>query len=168
MAAVKDKPTLGDAAMNCNVSAVQNAISNGANPNELDIFGSTPLLKAVSKGSTNIGSNSCVDVVNALLNAGADVNTVANGQTALIRAAKQGHSEVVQTLIKRGADINATDEKGKMALDYAKELENNVVVKILSDAVGGGPAVGGGRRKTRNRRNSRRHRRRISKRSRRR
>ena len=33
-----------------------------------------------------------------------------HGDTALVRAACRGHVEVVEALLQRGADINATDQ----------------------------------------------------------
>lgn len=155
--------------MHCNLLAVQDALAAGADPNEADAFGSTPLLKASSKANSNINGTSCVQVVDELIKNGhADVNKKGNsGETPLIRAAKDGHLEVVKELIALGADINATDNRGRTALDLAIQLERNEVADALKKAVGGVPAVGGGRRKTRHRRISRRHRR-ASRRSRRR
>jgi len=157
MAAVHP-PSLGEAALHCNLEEVENALAY-TDPNELDMNGSTPLLKASSNNNKN-----CIAVVNALVNKGADVNKVDIGnKTPLMRAATNSHPDVVSTLLNLGADITATDKKGNTALGYAERRLDNYrddVVRILTAAVGGGPAVGGGRRrKTRHRRISRRHRR---------
>lgn len=42
-----------------------------------------------------------------------------DGETALIIAAKNGHTEVVKTLGNYGADINIKDNRGFTALMYA-------------------------------------------------
>ena len=45
--------------------------------------------------------------VQALLDAGEDVNASAEGFTALIFTAVEGHTNSVQLLLDRGADVNA-------------------------------------------------------------
>ena len=50
-----------------------------------------------------------------------DVNVVtSNGVTALMWSAYQGYPDVMKTLLEKGADLNATDDQGKTALDYAR------------------------------------------------
>jgi ankyrin repeat protein len=41
--------------------------------------------------------------------------------TALMLATKLGHLEVMQVLLERGVDVNATDSSGKTAMTYAQE-----------------------------------------------
>ena len=49
----------------------------------------------------------CADIVQTLLNAGADVNKPdKKGHTALVEAAKEGHEAVADILINSGADVN--------------------------------------------------------------
>ena len=43
-------------------------------------------------------------------------------------ASLNGHTKVVKELIKKGADVNVTDNKGKTALDYS---QNKPVVSDL-------------------------------------
>ena len=48
---------------------------------------------------------------------GADVNAQnKDGETALMRAVREGNTEVAEALIKAGADLNAQDKKGWTAL----------------------------------------------------
>eukprot|EP00966_Prymnesium_polylepis_P134740 3114145-Prymnesium_polylepis.1 len=50
-----------------------------------------------------------------------DINEVnANGETALMWAAQQGHYDVVQLLIERGARLDQQNETGQSAVDMAK------------------------------------------------
>jgi ankyrin repeat protein len=59
-----------------------------------------------------------VELVRALLAEGADVNVSAHWQrqTPLMWAAAEGHAEVVQTLLKKGADVHARTQYGSTAL----------------------------------------------------
>ena len=41
------------------------------------------------------------------------------GRSALHQAAENGHKEIVEMLLAKGADINATDKYGSTALQYA-------------------------------------------------
>ena len=79
------------------------------------------LLSILPKESTllhvaaNEGFDKCVD---ALLEAGVDVNTVTTeGETALIIASKKGHTKCAALLLSGGADPNITENKqGNTAL----------------------------------------------------
>lgn len=76
-----------------------------------------------------------MDIIKQFLDAGFDVNTVAEGDgTALIGASKGGHAELVRYLLERGADVNlASRGDGNPLINAAREghLE---IVRILLDA----------------------------------
>ena len=73
------------------------------------VTGSTPLMHATEQGSC--------DVVNILIEAGADVNMCDKvGITALMIAASHGDEDCVRTLIAAGADVNQKDDQGTTAL----------------------------------------------------
>ena len=56
-----------------------------------------------------------------LLAAGAAVNAIGmRGQTALMRAAENGQTEIVKLLLEAGADWRPKDESGMTALGYAQ------------------------------------------------
>jgi ankyrin repeat protein len=59
-----------------------------------------------------------IDAVTALLDGGANVNEkdASSGDTPLMRAARNGQSEMVLFLLKRGADAKATNSRGETAL----------------------------------------------------
>ncbi|HEY6455368.1 MAG TPA: ankyrin repeat domain-containing protein [Steroidobacteraceae bacterium] len=71
--------------------------------------------------------NPTVALINLLAQSGADVNLVAKrhflqrtrGGSALHYAVRTGNKEVMAALIKLGIDVNAKDEDGLTALDYA-------------------------------------------------
>ncbi|HTY92524.1 MAG TPA: ankyrin repeat domain-containing protein [Steroidobacteraceae bacterium] len=73
------------------------------------------------------GPNPTVELVNLLAQSGADVNLMAKrhflqrtrGGSALHYAVRTGNREVMAALIKLGIDVNAKDEDGLTALDYA-------------------------------------------------
>ena len=82
------------------------------------------LFAAVEQGS--------VEVVQALLSHGADVNkSDKHGKTALFAAAEQGNVEVVQALLSHGADVNKSDSDGWTALFAAAEQGSVEVVQAL-------------------------------------
>jgi len=49
----------------------------------------------------------------------------------LMRAAWNGHTEVVKALIDAGAPVNDSSDDGKSALDYAMEGEHPEIVRLL-------------------------------------
>lgn len=69
------------------------------------------------------GGKENLAAVQALLKAGADINATDNAQmTALHFAAAckdRGGSDIVEMLMNSGADLLATDVRGKIPVDYA-------------------------------------------------
>ena len=74
--------------------------------------------------------------VQALLDAGADVNAKSNaGWTALFYAAESGHTATVQALLDAGADVSAKNNLGWTALMGAAINGHAATVRAL---LGGG------------------------------
>lgn len=75
-------------------------------------------------------------VLEALLEAGADVNTVAPHSlvTPLIRAAEGGHRDVVRLLLAKGADPNAQAAGRFTALTAAVDYADPELVRLLLEA----------------------------------
>ncbi len=96
------------AALQGNVDAIRHHIAFGADLNEKDAFGSTPLIIAATFGKT--------DVANALIEAGADLNITNNdGATALHAAAFLCRTEIVKTLVDHGVNKYLRDHFGNTA-----------------------------------------------------
>ncbi len=97
----------------------------GANVNAVDANGQTPLWFVVKKGNR--------ELIDLFLNKGADVNAVdaRTGKTMLHEAALRGHSDVVETLLARGAHKDAKDKDGYTALSYALKYGNKTAAGLL-------------------------------------
>ena len=109
-----------------NTQGVIEAIKAGANVNA-KYDGWTALMYAASKGHA--------EIVNALINANADINAKAQlDVTVLMIAAGLGHTEVVNTLIKAGVDVNAKNKLEATALMAAIENGHVEIVNALIKA----------------------------------
>jgi CubicO group peptidase (beta-lactamase class C family) len=98
------------AALQGNTDVVRRHIEAGADLNEKDAYGSTPLVVAVTFGRT--------EVAGALLEAGADPEIVNNdGSAPLQIAAFLGHAEIVRSLLEAGADGHSRNMAGSTAYD---------------------------------------------------
>ena len=104
---------LADAARAGDIGAIHQLIGRGADPNEAAGNNNwTPLLHAIH--TRQIGS------VAALLDGGADINRAGgDGFTPLMMAAGYGYTNIVELLLRRGADPAITDSHGATALDLA-------------------------------------------------
>ena len=99
-------------------------ISHRADLAKPDNDGWTPLHVAAARNR--------VDMAKLLLDSGADVNARSGaGGTPLHEAAASAGEELIRLLLDRGVDRSVVAENGKTALDCAKELANDVAVKIL-------------------------------------
>jgi ankyrin repeat protein len=68
-----------------------------------------------------------------LLDSGADVNARnASGQTPLFTAVWYMEGAGAEALLKKGADVNIKDDSGKTALDYAKETEKDIPIRMMT------------------------------------
>jgi len=72
-----------------------------------------------------------------LIKAGADLNSPSeNGTTPLIAAARGGHREVIELLLKNKADPARTLQSGETALDVALKNQNTDIADLLRQAGG--------------------------------
>jgi ankyrin repeat protein len=118
-------PSLMPAVMKADGKDVQTALRKGANANEKDSRGMTVLMIAAERGS--------LDVVQALLNKGADVHEkeLRQGRTALILAVANGHAPVVRALLDKGADVKDKDNNGWTPLMIVAERGDTAITQAL-------------------------------------
>lgn len=97
-----------------NSEAVKFLIDKGANVNDQDTRGDTPLHYACNKKFEDI------NLVTHLIQHKADVNLQdAGNRIALFDACNRGHKEIAHLLIKNGADFNTKAKDGTYPLDAA-------------------------------------------------
>ncbi|MGK0298336.1 MAG: ankyrin repeat protein, partial [Gammaproteobacteria bacterium] len=112
-------------AANGNADIAMVLLKAGANPNAHLSTGETPLMTAAEIGS--------LDVVNALIKAKADTNARENqgGQTVLMWAVAEGHTDIARALIEDGANIHDRSIGGFTALHFASQNNNLESAQIL-------------------------------------
>jgi len=109
-----------------NLAAIEALIKAEVTVDTFDEEGCTALYKAVEVDD--------IDIVNALINAGADVNkanTSETGLTPLMLAAGEGRIEIMKALLAKGASVNATNSDGWSALMVVAITGKAEVVKVL-------------------------------------
>jgi hypothetical protein len=153
-----DSTALAEAVGSGKLALVQLLLNFGADPNERNSSGRTPLMRLDENSSAQIvralvnagakpnqrdedGDTALmaaaalekVEVLNALLDAGAKVNARnKEGKTALMIASEGGYVENVRALLEAGADVNRKDKEGASALTYAKASNHADVVEVLT------------------------------------
>jgi ankyrin repeat protein len=93
------------------------------NPNQLNRYGLAPLHIAMLKNFKNEGTTHSI-----LWDAGAYPDTPMAGESPLIFAIRNELMEVINDLLKKGADANAKDAMGNSALDLALTRRYNTAI----------------------------------------
>lgn len=102
-------------------------INNGANINDKDSNGFTPLIIAAYYGNAPIVKYLCEN--------GASINEQEkNGFTALIYASYYGFDDVVQILLQHNASLEIANKYGYTALSYAEKNNDQDIIDMLKAA----------------------------------
>ena len=114
------KSAIHYAAMRGGAEAVRLLVRLGAGVNAADTFGGyTPLHLAAAHCNREIVQETCA----ALLAAGADVDARSKwGTTALWSAASAGRGELVDFLLRHGAELETRDQEGRTVLIFVAKL----------------------------------------------
>ena len=124
-------PALFNAADKGNLEIVRALVEANADLEAQNVHGSSPLHAAISGNR--------LEVVQYLLQKGANLESNKNGGTALMTAALMTRTEIVRVLIKAGADVNARSSINQTALITVcganlGESERLEIAKILVEA----------------------------------
>ena len=102
-------------------------LDSGSNINKQDSLGLTPLIFAAQEGNTKL--------VTMLLERGAlpNLKTIPRRaeDTAIIKAASNGHKDVVSALLLHGADVDAANNRGITGLFWASKHGHTDIVSML-------------------------------------
>jgi ankyrin repeat protein len=104
------------------IEMIKFLLSNGVNPNAIDVYGNSALIYAVRQKNE--------DYVSTLIAAGADVNIVNLEGVSPLRASlatKPFHYNTIKILMENGADVLQKVDGGLTIQDYAK-------VKVAGDS----------------------------------
>jgi ankyrin repeat protein len=140
-----------------NVEMAKLLIDKGADVNLCNLEKVSPLMAAASGGNTEVArvllahgadvtledqrsrtaaiyaAQGQTEILAALLDRGVEVNRrYRNDLTVLMWAAGYGKAETVKMLLDRGADPALKDNRGKTALDIARDNKHAGVVELLS------------------------------------
>jgi len=127
--ALQNNLPLDQAARDGDFPEVKRLIEQGANPNDLNKWGTSALTGASTYGAD---STSHTEIVRYLIIHGADVNKrVAAGTTALNEASFWGHIETVRVLLGAKADVNSAKDNGYTPLLSAASRGHVFIVKLL-------------------------------------
>jgi ankyrin repeat protein len=99
----RNRTPLHVASENGRLGVVQVLLEHGVDPNSRDAHNATPTHLASDSGYRS--EEECLDVVRLLLQYGSDIHALDNGgQTAFMRATKEGRGRIMQLLLENGAE----------------------------------------------------------------
>ncbi len=133
----ENAPLLHIAVAGGHPEAVEFLLKQGANPNQFDSHGDSPLCCAIGRGRDDIS----IQTVRMLIKAGADSNLPFGSKyhhTPLIEAALFAQPEIVEILLREGADVRGTNSIGQTALHFSGQ---SLLIAGMLVAAGADPNV---------------------------
>ncbi|OBX25476.1 ankyrin repeat protein [Gelidibacter algens] len=112
---------LGFALNSTNAATTIEVVPSGITTSNVSI---SPFCMAIVKGD--------LETVKKLIQLGADVNLKSNGMTPAMYAAKYNRKEILEVLVKSGAELKKKSIKGMTAMDYAKQFKALDTVAYLN------------------------------------
>ena len=138
------------------VELVRLLLEHGANAEAVDVDGETPLFRAAQAGAAAAAAlllEHGVDVDRATRSTTTcdqeeeeeeddddDGETTAGNTTPLSIAAQGGHADVVELLLRFGADGSSEDDSGATPLAHAEQNGHSEIAALLLSAVAAAPA----------------------------
>lgn len=115
------------------IPAMKVLIDSGANVNEANIYGNTPLHYALRRTSMERRQGRAA-VVAFLVKHGANINSrTQNGITPLMDASNIGDTDALKYLVEHGAQIDLADKDGRAALALAaSRLYDDIVIYLVA------------------------------------
>jgi ankyrin repeat protein len=118
---------LGSAAKANDVAELARLLAAGANIDERDPRGYSPLMLAAYTGNQ--------EAFDFLLEQGADANSADNaGNSVLMGASFKGYLSMVRQLLSAGANVYARNQAGMDALNFATQFGRSEVAELLTSA----------------------------------
>jgi ankyrin repeat protein len=126
LAQAAETTALLDAAYQGDTGRVTALLKAGADPDEANDFGATPLSEAARRGDA--------EVLKLLLDAGADPRkSNAEGETVLMTVARTGNVAAAKVLVKAGAEVDAREHwGGQTALIWAAAQNQPEMIRFLA------------------------------------
>ena len=111
-------------------------LERGANPNAADHAGITPLMAVAGRELQSYSSESDeLAIARRLIDLGVPLDAQsANGETALMHAARSGRVEMVRLLVERGARVNVRSKERVVAIEIAANLGHEAIFTTLREA----------------------------------
>lgn len=123
---------LSTAASKGDIERVRLLLERGIDPNSFD---DSPEKTPALIRACGVDKEIAWELVDVLLEAGADVNVLGPGQTtALMYATYMGNAEVARALVSAGASLSATDVNGHTAAHWAARSGQLEIVRMLKMA----------------------------------